>query len=293
MNEEFRSKIRKTIKEEFRSKDPKTVSAEEAEHEELLRLSLSTGSSCQLLPQNPPLPPPESPPHHSLLQLMPPSSSSPPLLHPSWSPPQRPHHDASSQPPESQQPQAPPANPTRTPEGQAGPFGARRWRKKHKETSIEPPYPWAKPSRAKVLSMEELLSRNITLISGDVHCKVCEEQYQIDFDLQTKFAEVASFIDETKDNMHDRAPKKWCNPENLDCKLCGSSKCVEPLVNTKKRSTNWLFLFLGQMIGHCNIAYLRYFCKHVNRHRTAAKDRLLYSTYMDLRDQLDPNADVL
>ncbi|KAH1147074.1 hypothetical protein GYH30_042307 [Glycine max] len=54
---------------------------------------------------------------------------------------------------------------------------------------------------------------------------------------------------------------------------------VEPLLAcTKiKRTINWLFLLLAQVLGCCLLKQLRYFCKHTNNHRTAAQDRVLYS----------------
>ncbi|KAI9071745.1 hypothetical protein K1719_046284 [Acacia pycnantha] len=241
---------------------------------------------------------------------MPPSSSSLPLLHQSPHPPydfpfplfhqatcslpETPPH-SSTQPQSVEQnslvpptdfTQTPEATPSPPPEGQAGPSGtSSRVRKKCKETAIESPYPWAKPTRAKIFSREELLSRNITVIIGDVRCKGCKEKYKVEYDLLTKFSEISSFIDKKKDLMHSRAPKEWCNPELLDCKLCNHSKCVEPIL-TKKKSTNWLFLFLGQMIGFCKLNHLRYYCKYANLHKTGAKNRLVFYTYMDLRRQL-------
>ncbi|KAI9085805.1 hypothetical protein K1719_032219 [Acacia pycnantha] len=204
-----------------------------SEHEELLRLSLSTGSTHQPPPLPEPQPPlPKSPPHPSLLQIMPPSSSSLPLLHQSPHPPydfpfplfhqatcslpETPPH-SSTQPQSVEQnslvpptdfTQTPEATPSPPPEGQAGPSGtSSRVRKKCKETAIESPYPWAKPTRAKIFSREELLSRNITVIIGDVRCKGCKEKYKVEYDLLTKFSEISSFIDKKKDLMHSRAPK--------------------------------------------------------------------------------------
>ncbi|XP_028785693.1 formin-like protein 5 [Neltuma alba] len=346
------------------------------EHEQLVRLTLATGSSYQSPPKKPPPPPPlKSPPHPSLLQLIPPSSSAntsrspqPPLEsqpHPSFlqllsqfssssrSPPQppfslglplsqlqppalpvpappksQPHpslllpsssspysgpppgfhfsmpsssrqlhmENVSTQKPQAQPspPEQPePADQIQPPEGQAHGSGARRARNYQKpgwELTIEPPYPWASNMRAKVLSIDELISKDILVITGDVYCKECKKQFQMQYDLLSKFSEVVSFLVDENDKMHNRAPEVWLKPEDLDCNLCNKSRCVQPVISDKKRGTNWLFLFLGQMIGFCNLPHLRYFCKHTGHHRTAAKDRLVYLAFITLHCQLDPEA---
>ncbi|XP_028758652.1 pistil-specific extensin-like protein [Neltuma alba] len=307
------------------------------EHEELVRLTLATGSNYQSPPQKPPPPPPppEFPPHPSLLQLMPPSSSfagssePPPQSQPrlsflqllsqfsSQSPePQRFIALPSSQfnnisnlqppflpvpaPPISQLHPSlllpssfsqPPAD--ETSEGQAhrrpSARRPRNYKKPGWEPTIKPPYPWASNIRAKVLSMEELISKNMIVISGEVYCNECKKQFQMEYDLRSKFSEVVSFIAGNVGGMHNRAPDVWLKPGGLDCKLCDRKKCVQPVIPCKKRNTNWLFLFLGQMIGCCNLYHLWYFCKHNDKHRTATKDRLVYSAYATLHSQLDPS----
>ncbi|KAI9126917.1 hypothetical protein K1719_002513 [Acacia pycnantha] len=188
------------------------------------------------------------------------------------------------QEPPVEQKQKPPA------EGQARYRRPRNYKKPGWTATIEPPYPWATSSRAKVLSMEELLSQNITKIKGDLCCKECKKQFEIEYDLGSNFSEVVSFITENLNGMHDRAPPVWLKPEDLDCEYCNKTKCVQPLLPKLNRETNWLFLFLGQLIGHCNLTHLKHFCKHTDHHRTAAKDRLVYLTYTTLHLQLDPKA---
>ncbi|XP_028785690.1 probable E3 ubiquitin-protein ligase LOG2 [Neltuma alba] len=266
------------------------------EHEELVRLTLATGSNYQSPPQKPPPPPPppEFPPHPSLLQLMPPSSSfarssePPPQSQPPPAPPISQLHPSVLLPSSFSQPPA-----DETSEGQAhrrpSARRPRNYKKPGWEPTIKPPYPWASNIRAKVLSMEELISKNMIVISGEVYCKECKKQFQMEYDLPSKFSEVVSFIAGNMGGMHNRAPDVWLKPEGLDCKLCDRKKCVQPVIPCKKRNTNWLFLFLGQMIGCCNLYHLWYFCKHNDKHRTAAKDRLVYSAYATLHSQLDPS----
>ncbi|ESR42237.1 hypothetical protein CICLE_v10012452mg [Citrus x clementina] len=157
-----------------------------------------------------------------------------------------------------------------------------------KTETIPAPFPWATTRRATVHSLEYLTSHNMNKISGEVQCKRCEQKYEIEYDLHAKFMEVASFISENKYTMHDRAPAIWMNPNLPNCKFCGQSNCVKPILG-KKKSINWLFLLLGHMLGCCKLSELKYFCKHTRNHRTGAKDRVLYLTYLSLCKQLDPN----
>ncbi|XP_031257817.1 uncharacterized protein LOC116115824 [Pistacia vera] len=157
-----------------------------------------------------------------------------------------------------------------------------------KTEAVPAPYPWATTHRATVYSLEHLLSHNITKIRGELQCKRCEISFEIEYDLQEKFMEVASFISENKFTMHDRAPEIWINPNLPSCKVCGQNNSVRP-VTSKKKSINWLFLFLGQMLGCLKLSQLKYFCKHTKNHRTGAKDRVLYLAYLGLCKQLDPN----
>lgn len=108
----------------------------------------------------------------------------------------------------------------------------------------------------------------------------------MEYDLQEKFKEIADFIKENKFALHDRAPAEWTTPTLPNCETCGST--LKPVLK-KKRDINWLFLLLGKMLGCCKLSELKYFCKHTKNHRTGAKDRVLYLTYMGLCKQLDPN----
>ncbi|KAL6560787.1 hypothetical protein OROGR_004346 [Orobanche gracilis] len=153
---------------------------------------------------------------------------------------------------------------------------------------ISPTYPWSTNRRATVHSLDHLLSERISSISGDVECKRCERRYKIEFDLHQKFIEVASFVAAEKDAMHHRAPRAWANPILPRCRFCNQENSARPLISDKKRSINWLFLLLGQMLGCCTLDQLKYFCKHTKNHRTGAKDRVLYLTYLALCRQLDP-----
>ncbi|KAI3448051.1 hypothetical protein Pfo_004716 [Paulownia fortunei] len=158
-----------------------------------------------------------------------------------------------------------------------------------KSVTISPPFPWSTNRRATVHGLNYLLSKQISSISGDVQCKRCERQYTMEFDLQQKLMEIGSFIAENKASMHHRAPKIWLNPTLPGCRFCEQENSVRPVICDKKRSINWLFLLLGQMLGCCTLDQLKYFCKHTKNHRTGAKDRVLYLTYLGLCRQLDPN----
>ncbi|XWS66994.1 hypothetical protein CRYUN_Cryun05aG0248500 [Craigia yunnanensis] len=155
-----------------------------------------------------------------------------------------------------------------------------------KSETIAAPYPWATTRRATVYNLDHLLSHGIRMISGDVECKGCQETYKIEYNLEEKFKEIKDFVSANKLAMHDRAPTSWMNPILDNCEICGNS--LKPVI-PEKRDINWLFLLLGQMLGCCKLSELKYFCKHTKNHRTGAKDRVLYLTYLGLCKQLDPD----
>lgn len=150
-------------------------------------------------------------------------------------------------------------------------------------------FPWATTHRATVHSLDYLLSKDIVSITGEVQCKRCEIKYEMEYDLKEKFTDVARFIENNKSNMRDRAPSTWMNPVLPRCKYCEHENSVKPIIADKKKGINWLFLLLGQMIGCCTLEQLKYFCKHTKNHRTGAKDRVLYLTYLGLCKQLCPD----
>ncbi|KAM1106137.1 hypothetical protein ACFX13_003083 [Malus domestica] len=158
-----------------------------------------------------------------------------------------------------------------------------------KSETVPAPFPWATTRRAMVHSLEYLHSRQIVTITGEVQCKRCERQYEMDYNLKEKFLEVGSFIAGNKSMMRDRAPSVWMNPVLPACKFCKQENSAKPIIGDKKKVINWLFLLLGQMLGCCTLEQLKYFCKHTKNHRTGAKDRVLYLTYLGLCKQLDPN----
>lgn len=150
-------------------------------------------------------------------------------------------------------------------------------------------FPWATTHRATVHSLAYMLSNEIVSITGEVQCKRCEIKYEMEYDLKEKFRDVARFIENNKSNMRDRAPSIWMNPVLPRCKYCEHENSVKPIIADKKKGINWLFLLLGQMIGCCTLEQLKYFCKHTKNHRTGAKDRVLYLTYLGLCKQLCPD----
>lgn len=267
---------------------PLNDSGDKENQEELLKLSLSTGSRPLSMAASSPLlqthhqTTPSSPPIdpfsrnlQSLFRITPP----PP-------PPSPPSHLYTTLPQEIISSSAP-----------TGASGSSRQSKTRKSPvqklkpgkteTIPSPYPWATNRRATIHGLDYLLSHNINKISGEVQCRRCDQKFEIEYDLKPKFMEIASFISENKYPMHDRAPANWMNPNLPNCKLCGQSNCVKP-IPAKKKSINWLFLLLGQMLGCCKLSDLKYFCKHTKNHRTGAKDRVLYLTYLGLCKQLDP-----
>ncbi|KAI3769803.1 hypothetical protein L6452_00916 [Arctium lappa] len=157
-----------------------------------------------------------------------------------------------------------------------------------KSLTIQPPYPWATTHRAIVHTLKTLTDTGITAVSGDVYCKRCDQRYQIEYDLRDKFLEIANYIVENKYKLRERAPPAWMNPTLPNCRFCGQENSVKPVIAKKKKSINWLFLLLGKMVGCCTLDQLKYFCKHTGNHRTAAKDRVVFLTYLELCKQLDP-----
>ncbi|XP_057778986.1 uncharacterized protein LOC130997619 [Salvia miltiorrhiza] len=158
-----------------------------------------------------------------------------------------------------------------------------------KSVEIAAPYPWATERRATVQSMEQLRGKGIDTISGSVQCKRCDKQFEVEYEVAGKFREVAQFIMEYREEMRHRAPAVWMAPTLPDCRFCEQRNCAKPVASKKKKDINWLFLFLGQMVGCCKLAELKYFCKHTRKHRTGAKDRVLYLTYLEICTQLHPH----
>lgn len=154
---------------------------------------------------------------------------------------------------------------------------------------IPVPYPWATDRRSKIHDLKTLVSRNIHKISGEVHCKRCERRYVMEYDLREKSAELFRFIQLNMESMHQRAPRVWLSPVLPSCNFCNQENSVRPIISDNKESINWLFLLLGQMLGLCTLEQLKYFCKYANNHRTGAKDRVLYLTYLNLARQLYPD----
>nr|GEX65915.1 cyclic AMP-dependent transcription factor ATF-5-like [Tanacetum cinerariifolium] len=157
-----------------------------------------------------------------------------------------------------------------------------------KSATVEPPFLWATDRRAQVHSLKYLTDKGIKAITGDVECKRCQKVFQIEYNLEEKFSEIAEYVATNKFDMCDRAPKVWTNPVLPKCNFCHQENCVKPVIN-KKKSINWLFLLLGQMLGCCTLGQLKYFCKHTGNHRTGAKDRVLFLAYLGLCKQVNPD----
>ncbi|RDX89265.1 hypothetical protein CR513_29034, partial [Mucuna pruriens] len=155
---------------------------------------------------------------------------------------------------------------------------------KRKRETIPPPFPWATDRRAIVHNQKYLQENNILTITGELQCKRCEHKLEVSLDLEEKVVELRKFIQKVRDSMHDRAPDSWVKPVLPKCPQCKRDS-AKPIF-TKKKSINWLFLLLNQMLGCCTLEQLKYFCKHTDNHRTGAKDRLIFLTYMSLCKQL-------
>ncbi|KAL2231608.1 formin BNI1 [Sesamum indicum] len=158
-----------------------------------------------------------------------------------------------------------------------------------RDEKITPAFPWSTEDRATVHTMSYLISKQIFSISGLVQCKKCERLDTLNFDLRQRFFKVASYVAENKFIMCQRAPKSWMNPTLPRCRLCKEDNSAKPVISEKKRTMNWLFLFLGEMLGCCTLDQLKWFCKHTRNHRTGAKDRVLFLTYIAICRQLEPN----
>lgn len=157
-----------------------------------------------------------------------------------------------------------------------------------KTDKIRPPFPWATDRPATVHSLEYLRSQNIKKITGEVQCKKCNARLTYEFDLNEKFREVAEYIIRNKDSMHERAPNRWLHSDLPACNQCGQANSMKPVIPVCNEEINWLFLLLGEMLGECTLEQLKYFCMHTKNHRTGAKDRLLFLTFLALSKQLDP-----
>ncbi|XP_015947885.1 uncharacterized protein LOC107472871 [Arachis duranensis] len=152
---------------------------------------------------------------------------------------------------------------------------------------ITPPFPWATDRPAKIHTLQYLNQNKILTINGDVQCGSCGKRFEMEFDLNKKVAENGKFLKDHGASLHSRCPKEWRNPNPIACKFCGEEKSVKPVIgNRKEHSINWLFLWLGQFIGFCNLEDLRYFCKYNKLHRTAAKDRFVLKVYTEIFKQL-------
>ncbi|KAL1209233.1 hypothetical protein V5N11_015985 [Cardamine amara subsp. amara] len=155
--------------------------------------------------------------------------------------------------------------------------------------TIPPPFPWATNIKGKIHTLEYLEAKQITTITGDVQCKYCEKVYRVSYNLRERFTEIERIFVLFKRIMRERALPMWTNPEIRRCELCGREKAVKPVIAERKHLINWLFLLLGQSLGYCTLEQLKNFCKHSKNHRTGAKDRVLYLTYLGLCKMLQPN----
>uniref|UniRef100_A0ACD5VIH2 Uncharacterized protein n=1 Tax=Avena sativa TaxID=4498 RepID=A0ACD5VIH2_AVESA len=156
-------------------------------------------------------------------------------------------------------------------------------------TPPPPPFPWATGRPARHDTLESLLRRGITTVEGEARCKRCNCRATVAFDLEAKFREVREYVAANRHSFNDRAPYAWMNPALPDCEACGQDGCLWPAIPAEKGQINWLFLLLGQMLGCCTLEQLKYFCKNTGRHRTGAKNRVLYYAYLEMCKQIQPH----
>ncbi|GMY05839.1 probable serine/threonine-protein kinase DDB_G0291918 [Fagus crenata] len=283
--------------------------SQELEEQDDFDLDLSLSIFGRPLSQSPPLPPPPTSPQP--LPLSPPPSlpfaetlampalysqtpsqfpfqlsPSHPLYVSPFIAPAPPLHQSSTSTPLMYPPQETTMVPSRPVRSRRNPTQVPR---EGRSPSVPALFPWATTHRATVHDMNYLQSKQIVSITGEVQCKRCERTYEMEFNLKEKFDEVGLFIWQNKSSMRDRAPGVWLNPVLPTCRFCEQENSAKPIIADKKKAINWLFLLLGQMLGCCTLEQLKYFCKHTRNHRTGAKDRVLYLTYLALCKQLDPN----
>ncbi|XP_066365559.1 uncharacterized protein [Miscanthus floridulus] len=151
-----------------------------------------------------------------------------------------------------------------------------------------PPFPWATKTTGAHPTLAELIERGIASVEGEVRCKRCDAGKTISYEIKAKFEELCGFIVRNVEAMHDRAPPEWMYPALPDCDKCGQKNSLRPMIAAQKWRINWMFLLLSQTLGLCTLEQLKHFCARTRQHRTGAKDRVLYSTYMELCNQLCP-----
>jgi len=152
----------------------------------------------------------------------------------------------------------------------------------------EPPFPWATERPARHDTLESLLRRGVTTVEGQARCKRCAARRPVAYDLASKFRELRDHVVAHRHAMDDRAPDAWMYPALPDCAACGHKGAMWPEIAADKRRINWLFLLLGQTLGCCTLEQLKYFCQNTGRHRTGAKNRVLYYAYIEMCNQLEP-----
>ncbi|CAL4901959.1 unnamed protein product [Urochloa decumbens] len=154
---------------------------------------------------------------------------------------------------------------------------------------VSPPYPWSTARVGVHYSLAELTNRGISTITGDLQCKRCDFLKLVSLDARARFEDLCGYVSSNVQGMDDRAPKRWREPVLPDCDKCGQRGSMRPVIPADKHRINWVFLLLMEMLGVCTLEQLKHFCAYTQQHRTGAKDRVLYSTYMELCNQLLPN----
>ncbi|CAN6336911.1 unnamed protein product [Urochloa humidicola] len=154
---------------------------------------------------------------------------------------------------------------------------------------LTPPYPWSTDRVGVHHTLAELSRRGIDTVTGELRCKRCDGVKAVALDARATFDDLRAYVSRNVQGMDDRAPKRWREPALPDCEKCGQRGSMRPVIPADKHRINWVFLLLSETLGVCTLEQLKQFCAHTQQHRTGAKDRVLYSTYMELCNQLLPN----
>lgn len=150
---------------------------------------------------------------------------------------------------------------------------------------IEPPYPWATDQRARVHSLTQL--KGIRVVSGKAKCSD-HGHFTVSYNVKEKFREITEFIRNGKEGWNGWAPQPWTIPKPPVCNRKHCRGYCTVIISEKKRAIDWLFLVLGQHVGLCSPAQLRYFCKHNHLPYNGSRLEGLYKVYLTLCKQLHP-----
>lgn len=156
-----------------------------------------------------------------------------------------------------------------------------------------PPFPWAaNTTGTKICTLEYILyTLHIDSVSADFKCMICGDVEKVEYNLAHKYMQVSDYIHRKGTKMGGIASNSWQFPTRPQCKNCNNKRrCLEEVIKKDNNSINWLFLFVGKLIGCCKVQQLKEFCEQNEIECSGTKPRLVYLTYLGLCKQLDPQA---